>query len=92
VKSTEALDAVKTGLVDMVVMPTIYFRGVIPEAAIDYGLPFGIRTPTKCTISCTGKNLPKMFGGWRAIDLMRKIYAKHGVYYLVGGVDAGLPR
>jgi TRAP-type mannitol/chloroaromatic compound transport system substrate-binding protein len=87
VKSTEALDAVKTGIVDMVVMPTIYFRGVIPEAAIDYGLPFGIRTPNEMYNFMYGKNLPKMFGGWRAIDLMRKIYAKHGVYYLVGGVD-----
>lgn len=87
VKSTEALDAVKTGIVDMVLMPTIYFKGVIPEAAIDYGLPYGIPTANEMYNFMYGKNLPKMFGGWRAIDLMRKIYAKHGVYYLVGGVD-----
>ena len=88
VKSTESLDAVKTGIVDMVIMPSIYFKGVVPEAAIDFGLPYGIQTASELYNFMWGKNLPKMFGGWRAIDVMRKVYAKQGVYYLVGGADA----
>lgn len=87
VKSTDALDAVKSGIVEMIGMPSIYFRGVIPEASIEYGLPFGIRTPYEMYNFMYGKDLPQMFGGWRAIDLYRKIYAKHGVHYLAGGVD-----
>lgn len=87
VKGTESLDAVKSGVVDMIGMPSIYFRGVIPEASIEYGLPFGIRTPGEMYNFMYGHKLPNLFGGWRAIDVMRKIYAKHGVHYLTAGVD-----
>ena len=87
VKSADALDAVKSGVVDMIGMPCIYFKGVIPEASVEYGLPYGIRTPGEMYNFMYGKKLPNQFGGWRAIDLLRKIYAKHGVHYLVGGVD-----
>ncbi|MCJ8500869.1 TRAP transporter substrate-binding protein DctP [Desulfatitalea alkaliphila] len=87
VKSTDALDAVQSGIVEMIGMPSIYFKGVIPEASIEYGLPFGIRTPYEMYNFMYGKDMPNMFGGWRAIDVYRKIYAKHGVHYLAGGVD-----
>ena len=87
VKSADSLDAVKSGVVEMIGMPSIYFKGVIPEAGIEYGLPFGIRTPSEMYNFMYGKKLPNLFGGWRAIDLVRKVYAKHGVYYLAGGVD-----
>jgi TRAP-type mannitol/chloroaromatic compound transport system substrate-binding protein len=87
VKSTDAFDAVKSGVVDMIGMPSIYFKGIIPEASIEYGLPFGIQTPYEMYNFMYGKKLPNQFGGWRAIDLLRKIYAKQGVHYLVGGAD-----
>lgn len=87
IKSTEALDAAKTGMVEIIGMPSIYFKGVIPESSIEYGLPFGIETPQEMYNFMLGEKLPGLFGGWRALDFMRKIYAKHGLYYLVGGVD-----
>ena len=87
VKSADSFDAVKSGVVDMIGMPSIYFKGIIPEASIEYGLPFGIRTPYEMYNFMYGKKLPNQFGGWAAIDLLRKIYEKHGVHYLVGGVD-----
>ncbi|TFH43160.1 MAG: hypothetical protein E4G96_01780, partial [Chrysiogenales bacterium] len=85
VKSADSLDAVKSGVVEMIGMPSIYFKGVIPEAGIEYGIPFGIRTPSEMYNFMYGKKLPNLVGGWRAIDLLRKVYAKHGVYYLAGG-------
>jgi TRAP-type mannitol/chloroaromatic compound transport system substrate-binding protein len=87
VKSPEAFDAVKSGIVDIIGMPSIYFKGIIPEAGIEYGLPFGIRSAGEMYNFMYGRKLPNLFGGTRAIDLFRKIYAKHGVYYLTGGVD-----
>lgn len=87
VKSADSLDAVKSGVVDMIGMPSIYFKGVIPEASVEYGLPFGIRTPGEMYNFMYGKKLPNMFGGWRAIDVLRKVYAKHGVHYLTSGAD-----
>jgi TRAP-type mannitol/chloroaromatic compound transport system substrate-binding protein len=87
VSSPDSLDAVKAGIVEIIGMPSIYFRGVIPEASIEYGLPFGIRSPYEMYNFMYGEDLPGAFGGWRAIDLLRDIYAKHGVHYLVGGLD-----
>jgi TRAP-type mannitol/chloroaromatic compound transport system substrate-binding protein len=87
VKSTEALDAAKTGMVEIIGMPSIYFKGAIPESSIEYGLPFGIRTTSEMYNFMYGEKLPGLFGGWKAIDFLRKVYAKHGLYYLVGGLD-----
>jgi TRAP-type mannitol/chloroaromatic compound transport system substrate-binding protein len=87
IKSTEALDAVKTGMVEIIGMPSIYFKGAIPEASIEYGLPFGIRTPEEMYNFLYGDKMPGLFGGWKGADFMRKVYAKHGVHYLVGGID-----
>ena len=87
VNSADSLDAVKSGIVEMIGMPCIYFKGVIPEAGTEYGLPFGIRSPYEMYNFMYGEKLPNLFGGWKAIDILRKVYAKHGVYYLAGGVD-----
>jgi TRAP-type mannitol/chloroaromatic compound transport system substrate-binding protein len=87
VKSADTLDAVKTGTLEIAGMPSIYFKGAIPEAAIEYGLPFGIRTPFEMYNFMYGEKLPNLFGGWKAVDFLRQVYAKYGVYYLVGGVD-----
>ena len=87
VSVTEAFDAVQTGMIEMVHLPEIYFMGKIPEAAISYGLPMGIPTPYDMFTFWYGKDLPNWFGGWRAIDFMRDIYSKHGVYLLAGGLD-----
>jgi TRAP-type mannitol/chloroaromatic compound transport system substrate-binding protein len=78
IKSAEALDAVKTGMVEIVGMPSIYFKGSIPEASIEYGLPFGIRTPDEMYNFLYGDKMPGLFGGWKGADFMRKVYAKHG--------------
>ena len=87
VKSADSLDAVKTGTLEIIGMPCIYFKGAIPEAGIEYGLPFGIRTPFEMYNFMYGEKLPNLFGGWRAIDFLRKVYSKFGVHYLTGGVD-----
>lgn len=87
VKATESLEAVRDGIVEIIGMPSIYFRGAIPEAAVEYGLPFGIRTPYELYNFMYGEKLPNLFGGWRAIDFLRKVYDKYGVFYLAGGID-----
>ncbi|MFW6271909.1 MAG: hypothetical protein ACOC1Q_02575, partial [Desulfosalsimonas sp.] len=87
VSSPDSLDAVQAGIVEIIGMPSIYFRGAIPEASIEYGLPFGIQSPYEMYNFMYGEDLPDAFGGWRAIDLLREIYSKHGVHYLAGGID-----
>lgn len=87
VATPDILDAVKTGVVEMGLASAYTYQGVIPVAAIEYGLPFGIRTPAEFYNFMYGGELPGIFGGWRAIDLLREEYAKQGVHLLISGVD-----
>lgn len=87
VATPDMLDSVQMGVVEMGLASSYTYQGVIPVAAVEYGLPFGIRTPSEKFNFLYGKKMPGIFGGWRAIDLLREEYAKHGVYLLATGVD-----
>ena len=87
VATPDLLDSVKMGVVEMALASTYTYQGVIPAAAVEYGLPFGIRTPNELYNFMYGRKLPNIMGGWRAIDVLRPEYQKQGVYLLVTGVD-----
>ncbi len=87
VATPDLLDSVKMGVVEMGLASAYTYQGAIPAAAVEYGLPFGIRTPNELYNFMYGKKLPNIFGGWRAIDVLRPEYKKHGVYLLTTGVD-----
>lgn len=87
VATPDILDSVKMGVVEMGLASAYTYQGVIPAAAVEYGLPFGIRTPNELYNFMYGKKLPNIMGGWRAIDVLRPEYQKQGVYLLTTGVD-----
>ena len=88
VKSVDCFEAISSGTIEMISQPSIYFKGILPEAAIEYGLPFGIRTPGERYNFMYGKELAGGFpGGWREIDFLRPLYVEHNIYYLAGAVD-----
>ncbi|HPW70122.1 MAG TPA: TRAP transporter substrate-binding protein DctP [Deltaproteobacteria bacterium] len=87
VATPDILDSVRMGVIEMGLASSYTYQGVIPVAAVEYGLPFGIRTPNELYNFMYGKELPNIFGGWRAIDLLREEYKKQGVYLLTTGVD-----
>ncbi len=87
VATPDILDSVKMGVVEIGLASAYTYQGVIPAAAVEYGLPFGIRTPNELYNFMYGKKLPNIFGGWRAIDVLRPEYQKQGVYLLTTGVD-----
>ena len=87
VATPQMLDSVKMGVVEMGLASAYTYQGIIPAAAVEYNLPFGIRTPSELYNFMYGKKLPNIFGGWRAIDVLRPEYAKQGVHLLVSGVD-----
>ncbi len=43
-KAMEAPDAVKRGAVEMILSNGAYHVGILPEANLDYGLPYGVKT------------------------------------------------
>lgn len=87
VATPDMLDSVKMGVVEMGLASAYTYQGVIPAAAVEYNLPFGIRTPSELYNFMYGKKVPNIFGGWRGIDVLRPEYAKQGVHLLVTGVD-----
>jgi len=87
VKSADIADAVSTGMLEMATVSAYYYKGIMPETGIEYGLPFGIRTPMELYNFMYGEEIPDYFGGWKAVDFLRAIYAEHNIYYLCGGLD-----
>jgi len=86
-KVSEMLNATKTGIIDIGLASSYYYSGVIPAAAVEYGLPYGFRMPSEVHNFFYGDKLPGTFGGWRAIDILKKEYEKYGVHLLVSGFD-----
>ncbi|MFP4573410.1 MAG: TRAP transporter substrate-binding protein DctP [Desulfobacterales bacterium] len=87
VATPDMLDAVRSGMIEIGLASSYTYQGEIPVAAVEYGLPFGIRSPAEKYNFMYGKEMSDIFGGWRAIDLLREEYAKRGVHLLVSGID-----
>jgi len=70
----DTFDALKRGAFDVAFMYPGFYGGAMPEANIDQGVPYGWTDARAQTMSLF------QFGFY---DLMRKVYAKHNLYYLV---------
>jgi TRAP-type mannitol/chloroaromatic compound transport system substrate-binding protein len=60
-------------VVESAIIPGAYFGGKMPVAAIEFGVPFTIQTMLQ---------LDYLFWEYGFIDILRKAYAEHGVYYV----------
>ena len=70
----DTFDALKRGAFDLAFMYPGFYGGAMPEANIDQGVPWGWIDARAQTVSLF------QFGFY---DLMRKVYAKHNLQYLV---------
>ena len=70
----DTFDALKRGAFDLAFLYPGFYSGAMPEANIDQGLPWGWIDARAQTVSLF------QFGFY---DLMRKVYAKHNLLYLV---------
>ena len=70
----DTFDALKRGAFDAAFMYPGFYGGAMPEANIDQGVPYGWTDARAQTMSLF------QFGFY---DLMRKVYAKHNLHYLV---------
>ena len=70
----DTFDALKRGAFDLSFLYPGFYVGVMPEGNIDQGLPWAWTDAKAQTISMF------QFGFY---DLMRKVYAKHNLHYLV---------
>lgn len=70
----DTFDALKRGAFDAAFMYPGFYGGAMPEANIDQGVPYGWTTARAQTMSLF------QFGFY---DVMKKVYAKHNLHYLV---------
>ncbi|MCX5916535.1 MAG: TRAP transporter substrate-binding protein DctP [Deltaproteobacteria bacterium] len=73
-KAMEAPDAVKRGAVEMILSNGAYHVGILPEANLDYGLPYGVKTSQEAA---------KLLFESEYLRILRKAYMeKHQVLLL----------
>jgi TRAP-type C4-dicarboxylate transport system substrate-binding protein len=73
-KAMEAPDAVKRGAVEMILSNGAYHVGILPEANLDYGLPYGVKTSQEAA---------KLLLESEYLKILRKAYLeKHQVVLL----------
>lgn len=73
-KSLEAPEAVKKGAIEMVCSSGAYHIGILPEALLEWGLPYGTRD---------SKQAAKLYLETDYIKILRQAYAeKHNAYLL----------
>lgn len=84
VKTTELLDSVAKGVVEMGVASGIYFAGKVPEAIIEMGLPFSYPFDADITYELMYEYQD---GKWR--DLINAAWHEKGVHALVHFVVTG---
>jgi len=87
VKSTDIFEAVSTGMIQMAGWPCIYGMGILPEAGIEYGLPFGLREQGERYDFLYGRGLPNLWKGFRAIDIYEGLYNEQNIHIISEGVD-----
>lgn len=72
VKTKEAFESVRGGMIDGYSGSMLYFAGIIPEVNCEW-LPFGWATP---------KEASQVYEEYGWLDLMREATGKHGIHYV----------
>jgi TRAP-type C4-dicarboxylate transport system substrate-binding protein len=78
-KVLEAPDAVKRGAIEMICSSGPYHINILPEALIEYGLPYGVKTSAE---------IAKLILETDFIPTLRKPYAERHNVYLLGVCSA----
>jgi TRAP-type C4-dicarboxylate transport system substrate-binding protein len=77
----QLFDAVSLGTIDMLHGLGAMWAGVVPVGEVEFGLPFSYRTPGK-SFKEGAIEIRKFFYDSGMVDLLRKEYGKHGLYWL----------
>jgi TRAP-type C4-dicarboxylate transport system substrate-binding protein len=81
VPAEQLFDATSHGTIDMLQGLGAMWAGVIPVGEVEFGLPYQYRTPGK-SFRESAEEIRKLFYDSGMVELLRKEYAKHGLYWL----------
>lgn len=81
VPAGQLFDATSFGTIDMLHGLGAMWAGVVPVGEVEFGLPYAFRTPGK-KFTESAAEMRKLFYESGMVELVRKEYAKHGLYWL----------
>jgi TRAP-type C4-dicarboxylate transport system substrate-binding protein len=82
VPAEQLFSATQKGLLDMLHAVAAMWGGVVPVGEVEFGLPFAYNIPGDKDIVESGMMVRKFFFDTGFVDLLRKEYAKQGLYWL----------
>jgi TRAP-type mannitol/chloroaromatic compound transport system substrate-binding protein len=82
VPTDQLFDATKVGTIDMLHCGGTFWGGIVPVGEIEFGVPYGFKITEAKTPKESVETIRKFFFESGFVDLLRKEYSKHGLYWL----------
>lgn len=82
VPAEQLFEATKKGTIDMLHAVAAMWAGIIPVGEVEFGLPYAYNIPGNKDIVESGAIVREFFFKTGFADLLRKEYAKQGIYWL----------
>ena len=78
----QLFDATKVGTIDMLHCGGTFWGGIVPVGEIEFGIPYAFKVPGSKSYPESAAKLRKFFFESGFVDILRKEYGKHGLYWL----------
>jgi len=82
VPAGQLFEATQKGTLDMFQAVAAMWGGIIPVGNVEFGLPFAFHIPGNLSIQKSSDIVRKFFYDSGFVKLLRKVYAKQGLYWL----------
>ncbi|UCH20291.1 MAG: TRAP transporter substrate-binding protein DctP [Deltaproteobacteria bacterium] len=82
VPAEQLFEATKKGTLTMLHAVAAMWGGIVPVGEVEFGLPYAYNLPGEPDIFTAGKLIRDLFFNTGYADLLRKEYAKQGLYWL----------
>jgi TRAP-type C4-dicarboxylate transport system substrate-binding protein len=82
VPGEQLFEATKKGTLTMLHAVAAMWGGIVPVGEVEFGLPYAYNLPGEPDVYQAGKQIRELFMNTGLVDLLRKEYAKQGLYWL----------
>lgn len=82
VPGEQLFEATKKGTLDMLHAVAAMWGGIVPVGEVEFGLPYAYNLPGEPDVYLAGETIRSFFLETGFADLLRKEYAKQGLYWL----------
>lgn len=78
----QLFDSTKMGVLDMLHAAGAFWGGIVPVGEIEFGIPYAYRIENETDFVKKAEKIRSFFFDKGFVDLLRKEYGKHGLYWL----------